>query len=121
MSAPTTAEAEKKRRTLSYQIENLLLQGKPRTLIFDGLVAQAAEGGNPAPTWEEYQDAHRATIDRWMADANTKEESYAIQVRMLQHLYDKSYKLNDFKTAGSIAKDLNKLMQDHEKRASCRL
>lgn len=95
---------------LIYEVERLLLMGKPLDLILDGMKAgdpgdSSAKPPRPAraPVPEqEIRDAHAEVLRRWCEDAGTTDLTFARQLRTLRHLYDKSYKLNDFKTCVGI-------------------
>lgn len=106
MSAPTPPT------DLIYEVEKLLLMGKPLDLIVDGLAAgdpNAKPEPRPPVPADLVREAHAEVLRRWMEDAQTDDPRFARQLRTLRHLYDRSYKLNDFKTCVSISLEIDKL------------
>lgn len=86
---------------LIFEVERLLLAGKTLDIIIAGL----AEGHSE----EEVRAAHDSCLVRWMAEAKTEDPVFARQLRTLRHLYDKSFKLNDFKACLAVHKQIQDL------------
>lgn len=106
---------------LIYEVERLLLMGKPLDLILDGM--KAGDPGDssakpPRPPRDpvperDIREAHAEVLRRWCEDAATTDLNFARQLRTLRHLYDKSYKLNDFKTCVGIQVRIEALQAKH--------
>ena len=85
---------------LLHEVERLLLMGKTIDIITEGL---RTDGGYAESLIRE---AHDECIKKWCKEIGTDDPVYARQLRTLRHLYDKSFKLNDFKTCLSIQKQI---------------
>lgn len=94
---------------LSFGLEDYLCRGLTLDQIKLQAAESAADSGETPPTEEEYAAALALCVDRWKADANTDDPIKAWHVRIRKYLIQKSVNLNDFKTAGTIVKDLANL------------
>lgn len=90
-------------------VEASLLEGQSRADIVEAARDDGVDIG-------AVDRAIAIIADRWIQDAaQTRDQSFAYHVRTLKHLYEKSYRLCDYKTCLQIMKQLAKVQAIEKK------
>lgn len=93
---------------LSYAIESNILGGKSRDTIVAAL--RRGIGQPPVPVSEpDIAAAYDICLARLRTGADTDDDAIAVEVRILQGLYEKAYKGGDIKTSSSLMNKISSL------------
>jgi len=97
-------------QTLADLVEEAIMQGATREQV-DAAIHQAYEArGDSPPASAEIDAAYATCVDRWIQAAERDNSAVrALQLRRLDHLYERSHRLNDFKTCLQIVREQNRV------------
>ena len=102
-------------------VESAILAGGTRPIVEHRVAEQCAAASEPPPSPADIDRAYVKIVDRWISDAAADDEQvHAYHVRLRQHLYQRAYQLNDFKTCLAIAGDLAKLQSQYNRQRAVR-
>lgn len=102
---------------LSHVIESNLLSGKSRDTIEAALRRGIGQPPVPVPA-EDIAAAYDLCLARLRSAADTDDDAIAVEVRILQGLYEKAYKADDHRTASSILDKISRLKSSSPSRSS---
>lgn len=102
-------------------VEAAILAGGVRPVVDRRVAEHYSAIGQPAPGASDIDAAYAQIVDRWLTDAASDDETvHAYHVRLRQHLYQRAYQLNDFKTCLAVANDLAKLQSQYQRERAIR-